>query len=566
MRKNKTHALVLTLITFTSVLFGLGSIAANTNMNFGVTSEVNDENGNLRISASLVVDSNVTEIFRLFETVNITVDAKWISPAANISIQIPYVNNTVYSYNMTWIRDDIFSYNYTPREDAPCNLQQIKFQVYDSLNSLVEVDNDYINIIVLPNCDATLNNNTFYNGDLLSATLTPSIISNATYGWNKWNVSIVNDTFHDLFTIEGDNINSFSFTINDSFDNLNGYYHVKVRLYNDNQLKGFEYYTFQVINHAPEIVESTISFASDSIFRSESCTLTLNATDLEDNATDLSVAIFVKSPDGQSIVYQSAAITNNGDGTFTGTIPTYSYSNTGVYTVEIRARDQQGDWSSISYATFTVKNNPPVINSYSINGYSASQSISILYGQNLVFSFNVTDVEGIAYVKVALIDENHQWVNITQSYEIDVEITLRTTQLITGVWYIYAFVIDNDGKMTGLGNDYTSAPQAIVIIPDVLSAVLPWIALIMGIIIGIVAGVGMGYYRMKSKEGEPQRIKTKKKTPTQKKPAQKKKAESEPKPEPKPEPASKEAQDKPKVYDKKEPEKKPPQRKIKRKL
>jgi len=128
------------------------------------------------------------------------------------------------------------------------------------------------------------------------------------------------------------------------------------------------------------------------------------------------------------------------------------------------------------------------------------------------------------------------------------------------VWYIYVFVIDDDGSITGLGSDYNMAPQAITIIPDVLSALLPWIALIIGLVVGIVAGVGAGYYRVKSKFLESQAISTKKKVPTQKKQIPKKK------PQPKSETIDEKAEDKPKVYDKKEPEKKPPQRKIKRKL
>ena len=177
-----------------------------------------------------------------------------------------------------------------------------------------------------------------------------------------------------------------------------------------------------------------------------------------------------------------------------------------------------------------------------------------------MFSFNVSDLEGIAYVKVALIDENNQWYNITQQYEVNVEITVRTTQLITGVWYIYVFVIDNDGSITGLDSDYNKAPQAITIIPDVLSAILPWIALIIGLIIGLVAGIGAGYYRIKTKLVESQGVPVKKKAATSKKPLPKKK------PQAKPESIDDETKDKPKIYEKQELEKKPPQRKIKRKL
>ena len=563
MRNKKTYAIAITLLTISSIFIGLGLISTKNNHDNGLCFEDSDEMDNLKVAGRVEIYANATDVFRLFEAVNITVDVSDYSPANYTEIQIPYLNNTVYNYNMTWVKDQIFSYNYTPGENTSYNLQQIYFQVHDASGNLLNTEDEYLNIIVLPNCETEFNYNTIYKGDLLSATLTPSSVSNNTFNWNSWNVSIVDDAYSELFTINGNDINSFMFTINGSFNHLNSYYYAKVNLYKDDVFRGVEYYKFQVLNHAPEIDESTILFDSDSIFRTESCTISLNASDFEDNATFLNVSITLKFPDGQTIV-PIGVITNNGDGSFTGDIPTFSNQDTGVYTVEITVEDRLGESSSISYTTFTVNNNPPVLNSYSINGYPTSQSISILYGQNLVFSFNVSDVEGIAYVKVALINKNNHWYNITQPYEVDVEITVRSTQLITGVWYIYIFVIDNDGSMTGLGSDYSTAPQAITIIPDVLSALLPWIALIIGLVIGIVAGVGAGYYRVKSKFLESQTILAKKKAPTQKKQTLKKKPQT--KPETIDKKAEDKAEDKPKVYDKKEPEKKPPQRKIKRKL
>ena len=562
MRNKKTYAIAITLLTISSIFLGLGLISTNNSSNIGLNFEDYDEDNNLKTAGLLTVYSNVSEVFRLFETVNITVDVSNYSPANFTEIQIPYLNNSVYNYNMTSMGNDIFSFNYTAGENTSFNVQRLNFLVYRNDGFLLNLVDEYINIIVLPNCEIAFNNNTVYQEELLSATLTPSSVSNETFEWNSWNVSIVDDTYNKLFDIDGNNINSFMFTINDSFNQLNSFYYAKVNLYKDDVLKGVEYYKFQVLNHAPEIDESSISFDSNSIFRTESCVISLNASDIEDDAGFLNVSIMVKSLDGQTIIYQNPGdgITNNGDGSFTGTIPTFYNQEIGVYTVEIKAEDSLGEFSSISYATFTVKNNPPVIDSYNINGYSTSQSISILYGQNLVFSFNVSDVEGIAYIRVALIDENNQWYNITQPYEVGVEITVRSTQLITGVWYIYVFVIDDDGSITGLGSDYNMAPQAITIIPDVLSALLPWLALIIGLVVGIVAGVGAGYYRVKSKYIEAQAVSTKKKSPAQKKQTPKKK------PQPQPETIDEKAEDKPKVYDKKEPEKKPPQRKIKRKL
>ena len=410
MRNKKTYAIAITHLNISSIFIGLGLISTKNNHDNGLCFEDSDEMDNLKVAGRVEIYANATDVFRLFEAVNITVDVSDYSPANYTEIQIPYLNNTVYNYNMTWVKDQIFSYNYTPGENTSYNLQQIYFQVHDASGNLLNTEDEYLNIIVLPNCETEFNNNTIYKGDLLSATLTPSSVSNNTFNWNSWNVSIVDDAYSELFTINGNDINSFMFTINDSFNHLNSYYYAKVNLYKDDVFRGVEYYKFQVLNHAPEIDESTILFDSDSIFRTESCTISLNASDFEDNATFLNVSITLKFPDGQTIV-PIGVITNNGDGSFTGDIPTFSNQDTGVYTVEITVEDRLGESSSISYTTFTVNNNPPVLNSYSINGYPTSQSISILYGQNLVFSFNVSDVEGIAYVKVALINKNNNWYN-----------------------------------------------------------------------------------------------------------------------------------------------------------
>lgn len=562
MRYKKTYTLITTFFIISSILLGLGLISASKlDANFKENYRIDTLKTSLNSLTKDDIYLNDTEIFRLFETVNITVDAHDFTKVNYTEIQIPFLNNTYHNINMSWVKDEIFSYNYTPGYYSPYILQKLRFQVFDDSKQLLNGEVEDANIIVLPNCLVSYNNNTYYQEDELYATITPSSISNETFNWNKWNISIVDDEYQDLFLIDGENLNSFSFTINDSFQPLNDYY-AKVNLYNNFEEKGVEYYKFSVLNHAPEIIESTISFVSNSIYRTESCTISLNVSDAEDDLTPgyLNVSITVKSPDGQTIRYQNVGITNNGDGSFTDTFPTYNYYDVGIYTVEIKAKDRFDEWSSVIYTTFSVKNNPPMLGGFSINGYPTTQSISILYGQDLVFSFNASDVEGIAYIRVALIDANNNWFNITQPYEVDIEVTIRSTQLITGVWYIYVFVIDSDGSITGLGSDYNMAPQAITIIPDVLSALLPWIALIIGLVVGIVAGVGAGYYRFKSKFVESQGVSVKKKAPAQKKPSPKKK------PQAKLEPIDKETEEKPKVYEKKDSEEKPPQRKIKRRL
>ncbi len=232
----------------------------------------------------------------------------------------------------------------------------------------------------------------------------------------------------------------------------------------------------------------------------------------------------------------------------------------GIYRINVTAIDKDYGVRS-KRKTLIVKNNAPEIHSYTINGLSMDQPISIFYGRDLDFSFNVSDVEGIAYVKVALINENLEWYNITRTYTGEnTEITFRTIDLIGGVWYVYIYVIDTDGTVVSLTDDYGKAPQGIRIIPDAVGYYLPWILFFGALIFGLILGVLASYSYFKSKV-EPQKITPKKKDIPVKKTAPKKRAKSIPRKE---EPETKELdENKPEKEEEKE---QVPQRKIKRKL
>ena len=89
---------------------------------------------------------------------------------------------------------------------------------------------------------------------------------------------------------------------------------------------------------------------------------------------------------------------------------------------------------------------------------------------------------------------------ITREYKgEDTEIKIRTQDLISGVWYIYIYVIDIDGAVTSLIDDYDMAPQGIRIVPDVLSNYIPWILFGGGLSIGALVGIGIIYTYFKSK-------------------------------------------------------------------
>ncbi|MHA1320197.1 MAG: hypothetical protein ACTSQ1_10345, partial [Promethearchaeota archaeon] len=104
------------------------------------------------------------------------------------------------------------------------------------------------------------------------------------------------------------------------------------------------------------------------------------------------------------------------------------------------------------------------------NGLSMNQSIILNYGEDLVFNFDVTDVENtIAYITVSLINEEDKWYNITREYTPSMKITIRTEELITGIWVAYISVTDIDGATTHLNSDFDLGPQEINVVPALTS-------------------------------------------------------------------------------------------------
>ncbi|GAH53532.1 unnamed protein product, partial [marine sediment metagenome] len=223
----------------------------------------------------------------------------------------------------------------------------------------------------------------------------------------------------------------------------------------------------------------------------------------------------------------------------------------------IEAEDQYNDTDSHT-ASLYVENNAPEIHSYSVNGLSMNQSVSVNYGEDLIFTFNVSDVENtIAYITVSLLDPENNWYNISRVYTPDMNILVRTEESITGVWYVYISVTDIDGATTYLYSDYGLAPQEIRVIPDLLTPILPWIGFAIGVAIGVLVGIGLLYKKFKSKYIESKDTAPKK--PTSKKISKKPKTKPSKKEVVKEEDAKVEPQETKEIP-------KEPQRKIKRKL
>lgn len=562
MGKNK----VLLLLILFSVLFSVILISFEGTQNLYIKKE-DQETGDLgypKMAQTPLehskIEPNATSIYRLFESISFTVNTSQYNYTYSTYIQISYPNNSVEEFNMSNLGPDQYYYEYKPKYNAPLGLYNISFLVFNETSTLLNTHTTFTNFTVKTNYMANLNSTEYYIGNTLYGELTVNDFRPHQFMWNLTIVDSVNETTQrNLFNLEK-NLVQFSFKIeNETFNQVNQIYYIKLNMSDKNSTKvAAAYFPFEVRNSNPKILP-TIDFSHEEVLRDEDCTITLNATDIETKPENLIITVILETPSGDLLPEE--LLGHKGNNTFTGIIRIPADRPAGKYRVNITALDLNDGRSS--FITFlTVKNNPPEIHGYKINGKSQNQSISILYGKDLVFTFNVSDVEGIAYIKVALLDENYEWYNITNAYEGEnTEIKIRTAELVTGTWYVYIYVIDTDGEITSLVDDYNLAPQEIKIIPDVLSTYLPWITFFVGLFLGVLAGIGGIYKYYKSKYVAPRAITPKKKEITPKKSLVKKKEKLKPT---KKEVKKKEAEElEPETEEEKE---SVPQRKIKRKL
>ena len=516
-------------------------------------------NGNPSLDYS-AVSQNASIIYRLFESIEFKINASKFAIPNYTIMQIHYSNGDVEDFNMiNDVGTENFTYTYKPMYNAPLDFQNVSFLIYNAsdflLSSLIPITNFTIttNYFISPD-------KTEYNwGDTLDADLGVSNFPQP-YDFN-WNVSIVdsdNETLHNVLFDVGNNLFHISILIDDRFEFSNKMYYIKLNMTDvSSGTKEAAYLPFRVLNTLPEVSLSTVKFSKDPIKREEDCIISLNATDQDTNTLpeNLTVSMVIQTATGELLT--PIELTNHNNWTFSTTFSVAANKPVGIYQISIEVEDQYGGIGS-NITSIIVENNPPEISGYFVNGLSMNQSITVNYGEDLIFNFEVTDVENtIAYITVALLDAEDNWYNITREYAPGMRITIRTEELITGVWYAYISVTDIDGATTYLNSDFGLAPQEINVLPDLLTPILPWISFSIGIILGVLVGVGILYKRFKPKSVEMKKAPSKKSAPQ--KPAKKVK------PVPSRKNDVEEEIEKDDIGEDKPPSKEP-QRKIKRKL
>ncbi|MFX1344895.1 MAG: hypothetical protein ACFFAI_07285 [Promethearchaeota archaeon] len=493
-------------------------IVFNTFIGVTLISEI-DEGVNEKKSAKLKIANGIPlpyyaiirsdeVIYRLFEHVNFTVNTYDFSDADHVIMQIDFSNGITVNYSMQFVLINTYSYEFTPGYDAPLGFQNVSFLIYDANNTMLNTHTTYTNFTITTNFMASNIRSEYYIGEDLN----PNFLITKCSGWN---LTIVNSTIeskqHNITNFEYNSIQFIYPITNDTFyEYLGKTFYIKLNMTDtDFGIKRAAYFPFTVSNTNPVIDEISIEFSPEELYRTEECDITLNATDTEDLPENLVVTMSIEDPQGN--ILPTITIDHDTNITFSSSFSIPAGSPVGKYKLEFNVADPSGGIDS--YSEFlTVKNNLPEIQSYKINGRSGEEGIRISYGKDLVFTFNVSDVEEVAYIKVALIDKNYEWYNITREYiGTDTEITIRTVDLVTGVWYVQIYVIDSDGAITGLTDDYDKGIQSITIVPDALSEYLPWIIFFVGLILGMLISIGLAYRHFKSKAIDLKSVTPKKK-------------------------------------------------------
>lgn len=502
------------------------------------------------------IHRNTTSVYRLFESIKFDINASTFTNPNYTIMQIHYSNDTIESYNMDYVSgtDTNFTYTYTPRYYDPIGFQEVGFLIYNITNGILSTSAPITNFSITTNYLLLLDKAGYHRNETLYAEL---IVNDEPQPYDfNWNVTIVdghNETLQSNLFDVGNNLDQFSFVLDDRFNFTNDFYYVKINI-SDVSRNTIEaaYYPFKVLNSLPEIVESSVEFSVSPLKRDEDCTLNLNVTDVDTYTLPENVTVSLTIQDSTGILDTPIQLNNNGDWTYTTTFSIDIDKPLGRYQMHITAEDQYGGQDNIT-KTIQILNNPPDIEGYYVNNYNMNQSVTINYGEELIFRFDVSDVENtIDYITISLIDAEDNWYNVTRKYNSGLRITIRTEELITGVWYVYVSVTDVDGATTRLHSDYGLGPQEINIIPDVLTPVLPWIAFSIGILIGFLVGVGILYKKFRTTSTESKETSSKKTSKTPKTAPSKKKE-------------LKEDTEKVEVRDSEEISKEP-QRKIKRKL
>ncbi|MHA1987039.1 MAG: hypothetical protein ACW98D_10405, partial [Promethearchaeota archaeon] len=246
---------------------------------------------------------NATSVYRLFESINFTLNTFGYSNVDSTLMEISFTNGSTLNYNMALVAPNEYYYEYKPSYIAPLGFQNVSFLIYNATD-IINAHTTYTNFTIKTNYMLTTNSSEYLIGDDLYAELTVNDIGSYQFGWN---ITVVNSTIellqHNIYNFE-DDIVQFTYHIsNETFNNFVGQtFYIKLNMTNKILgQKAAAYFPFKVLNSDPLIDESSITFSPSEVFRAEDCEISLNVTDIEDPSQVLDVSMTLEDPEGNFI-------------------------------------------------------------------------------------------------------------------------------------------------------------------------------------------------------------------------------------------------------------------------
>lgn len=451
-----------------------------------------------------------SQVQRVVDPFTVRVDLSSYNPDANVvDLTIFYSNATVTNYTMAetsdiWSRTIYFDYQ------APLGDQNFQLSAYNGgllLNQSVLQPFKILNAV--PRMGFDLSNTVIQRNQSIFFNITPTDPENPLHEIT-WSWQILFGVVEIKSSAGSKQITNLSHFFPASTTNSRlGQYTIKGLISDKNGATTTSYTYFTLQNNVPVISATNITFpgelTSTQLFRQiESFNLKVNVSDVEVEADDINLRVYLHSPYGDRLDVTSR-MQRSSPWEFVGNISVSKSNPIGEYTCEILAYETI---NTIEYNTsktfdFTVVNNLPNPNniSYTINdNIPTGVGLRIKEFEDITFKINVTDVdiEGIEVIRIHLLpqDDGEEIIfyfdNPPNNF---LEYSIRAYDLPNGQWITWIYVVDTDGTET-----HAAVSYSFDILPDQFSKVLPWIMLVIGAIVAFglsMAVLGTKYVSIK---------------------------------------------------------------------
>ncbi|MHA2276557.1 MAG: hypothetical protein ACXAC2_12350, partial [Candidatus Kariarchaeaceae archaeon] len=96
----------------------------------------------------IAINRNATAIYRLFESVNFTIDTFGFSDIDLVLMQIDFSDGSRQNFPMGLSSLNKYSYEYKPPYDAPLGFQNVSFLLYNITDTLLNAHTTYSNFTI----------------------------------------------------------------------------------------------------------------------------------------------------------------------------------------------------------------------------------------------------------------------------------------------------------------------------------------------------------------------------------------------------------------------------------